>query len=97
MREKKRRMTKARNERTVRSDVFVFYPLACLQSPIEWIEQSENRSTGYLIGRFFLLHMISSPQGFKNPFGHVCIIGHTELILRVDNFCIISEMIQKTH
>ena len=70
MREKRRRRTKERNERTVRSDVFVLYPLAYLQSPIEWIVQSENRSTGYLIGRFILLHMRSS-QGFKNQSGHV--------------------------
>lgn len=59
-----------------RSDVFVFYSLAYLQSQIEWIEQSKNRSTGYLIGRFILLHMKSSPPGLKIwPY----IIGHTEL------------------
>lgn len=58
-------MTKERNELTVRSDAFVFHPLAYLLSPIEWIEQSENRSTGYLIGRFISMHMISSPQGLK--------------------------------
>lgn len=37
--------------------------------------------------------MISSPKGFKNPSGHVS-IGHTELILRVENLSIMSEMIK---